>query len=176
MRIIAGKYKHKSLFYPKDRTLRATQTKVRKAVFDILSSDIEGAVFLDCCCGTGSMSLEALSRGAKQSIAVDLDVKFVKKNGDGVENMAIIRQDILSFLKQYRQYPRADIVFLDPPWNESQLYESALPMIFVSDILSDQGVVICEHYKKYHLPPIPASRKQYVYGDTIITFMYPTQE
>ena len=64
MRIIAGDYKGRRLETPRDYSVRPTTDKVKEAMFSILTNDIWGSRVLDLFAGTGSLGLEALSRGA----------------------------------------------------------------------------------------------------------------
>ncbi|NBV83161.1 16S rRNA (guanine(966)-N(2))-methyltransferase RsmD, partial [bacterium] len=76
MRIAAGVLKGFPIVYPRNRAFRPTQEKVRAAVFNIIQDRLSGAEFLDLCCGTGAMGLEALSRGAQSITLVDMDVRY----------------------------------------------------------------------------------------------------
>ncbi|NGX26610.1 MAG: Ribosomal RNA small subunit methyltransferase D, partial [Chlamydiae bacterium] len=73
MKILAGKYKNRPLKTPKGDRTRPTASKVRESIFSILQNQIEGARFLDLFAGSGSMGLEALSRGAESAV-------FIEKN------------------------------------------------------------------------------------------------
>ena len=83
MRIIAGELKGRRLTAPKDESVRPTAEKVREAVFSMLQTYIPDAVVVDLFAGTGSLGLEALSRGARRAYFVDRDrtsIALVKAN------------------------------------------------------------------------------------------------
>lgn len=174
MRILAGQYKGRSLVMPKNKGLRPTQDKVRQAVFNILATRIINATFLDLCCGTGSMSFEALSHGAALAVAVDRDITEIKRNrAQFTEEMPLkmIRSDVTDFLK--RTAESFDVIFLDPPWDDAALYTDSLMAIAKFGILKPDGMVICEHQKKERLSvpqdlKIAAEKK---YGDTVLTLL-----
>lgn len=71
--VIAGKYKHKKVFLPEKATTRSTKNIIRGAIFNSLLSDIYGSVFVELFAGSGSMGIEAISRGAKSAIFVEKD-------------------------------------------------------------------------------------------------------
>lgn len=126
LKIIGGKFKGKNLLDIFD-DIRPTTSRLREAVFNIIYSNFgeREFVFADLCCGTGSMGFEALSRGAKKTIAIDNDRKILYKMEKNAENLQIdegqfeclqcdlSRRDMFPFsiLKE------VDIVFLDPPYN-----------------------------------------------------------
>jgi len=172
MHIIGGKYKGKKLKFPKDKQCRPTQQRVREAVFNILQDKVVGAGFLDLCCGTGAMGLEALSRGAKSVTLVDKNITFSKKNFQEIEDRYdIVKADIRQFLKKQKE--SYNIVFFDPPWDQFELYSYSLNAMFESDILLPKGVLVYEHRKGIELTPqIQNHQKQYQYGDTLLSVIY----
>ena len=145
MRVIAGKYRRRLLFKDKSPLCRPTQDRVKESLFNILSTSINGAMCLDLFCGSGSLGIEALSRGASDVICVDHNVKTAEKN---VKNLGcpitIVRRDVIQFLKQCQQ--RFDIIFLDPPYKEIHLYEKALNLIGDKTLLVPGGIIICEYF------------------------------
>jgi len=169
MQIVAGKYKGKRLHYGGD--VRATSEKVRAAIFDIIGDRILDASFLDLCAGTGAMGIEALSRGAKRAVFVDVDVRLLKENFAALKLQSpeaeIWRGSADRCIRRLSQTP-FDFIFLDPPWTHSTLYKDVLKGISQSDILSAHGFGIVEAYKKFDLslPKELALQSTYRYGDT----------
>ena len=173
MRIISGKYKGLKLRFPKNQKFRPTQDRVKEAIFSIIQNDIPDAHFLDLCCGTAGISIEAISRGAKQVIAVDQDTSIAHKNKDLLSSddqakLTIVTKKISSFFKQCTS--KFDIIFLDPPWESTQLYELTLKQICEFDILASSGKLIIEYSKKSNVPfdDFQFSPTLYQYGDTMI--------
>lgn len=86
LRVIAGKYKGRSLKTPKATSTRPTQGMLREAVFNICQNEIEGAFFLDLFAGSGAMGFEAISRGAMKATLVEQNRQAqlcIKENGGG---------------------------------------------------------------------------------------------
>ena len=167
MNISAGKYKKRRLFYPKIQALRPTTQRVREAVFDRLQTRIEGALFLDLYCGTGAIGLEALSRGAKHVGFIDIKTTYVKRNLEGIdESVEIIQSDVCKALRRYPN--KADIIYIDPPWNQGKLYAETLKVIADFDILNEGGLILCEHPKTLTvLDAFQTGKKAtYKYGET----------
>jgi len=155
MRIIAGELKGRRLTAPKDESVRPTAEKVREAVFSMLQTYIPDAVVVDLFAGTGSLGLEALSRGARRAYFVDRDrtsIALVKANVGtcGVEERSVILcSDYGSAIG--RIHDRADIVFLDPPY-KAGLMEDCLNRLAASELLPEGGIVVAEHGREEILP------------------------
>ena len=161
MRIIAGKIRGRKLHY-KQAGLRPSKGRVREALFNILQQDIEGAVFLDLCCGTGAMGLEAYSRGAKQVVFVDTDIRLVNQNSEGLnEGIRILRQ---SYEEAFHEIQSSDIVFFDPPWELQDSYRQ----VFDSWLNAKRAqILICEYPKSFSLDfKSKVHQKHYTYGLT----------
>ena len=158
--------------------LRPTSAKVREAVFDILRDKIEGASFLDLYAGTGTMGLEALSRGAQKSFFVEPDdfrFRTMKKSIDefGFPDRAYVMKGRADeFVKRHSGEEKVDIIFIDPPYQSDEV-DIILPLIGQTDILSESGTVIVEHFFKRKMPENAGKLmfvKNYRYGDTMLTF------
>lgn len=149
MRVIAGKYKGRTLFSPKGDAIRPTTDRIKENVFNLIQGRIAGAAFLDLFGGTGAMSVEALSRGAVRAVIVDASrdsVALIKKNfqkvGVGKEGQILeVPYDIA--LKRLTG-ERFDLIYLDPPYR-ADYYEDILARIREADVLAADGVVLFEH-------------------------------
>ena len=160
--------------------LRPTSSKVREAVFDILRDRIEGASFVDLYAGTGTIGLEALSRGANKSFFIepdDLRFRTIKKSVHDfgfLDRTYVIKGKADDFIKKWQQREKEgfDIIFVDPPYQSDEI-DRILPLIGQKDILSDNGTVIIEHFFKRKMPEKAGTLmflKNYRYGDTTLTF------
>jgi len=178
MKIIAGEYKGRIIEMPKD--IRPTSDKVRTALFEILKSRIEGAKFLDLCCGSGAIGIEALSRGAKKTAFIDNNYNCIcvlernlVKLGASQSLYDIYSKDCIKGLDLFHSSgEKFDIVFLDPPYNKD-IAKNTLIKLSSCDILTPNAVVIAEVFKKECLPEkIGALTKirTYKYGDTLLEF------
>ena len=160
MRVIAGKYKGRTLFSPKDQSVRPTTDRIKENVFNLLQGRIPGAAFLDLFGGTGAMSVEALSRGATRAVVVDASpesVALIKKNFAkvGVGKEAQILEVPYDIALKRLVGDRFDVVYLDPPYRAAY-YEDILTRIAESDILAAEGVVVFEHATEREFPSHPA--------------------
>jgi 16S rRNA (guanine(966)-N(2))-methyltransferase RsmD len=158
--------------------LRPTSSKVREALFDIVRSRIEGARFVDLYAGTGTIGLEALSRGAREAVFIEPDARrtaSIRKNliDFGFDAQALV---VHGTAEQFLQKASArtdtfDIFFVDPPYQTDEI-EKVLPLIGQDRFVSEDGVVIVEHFFKRDLP-LRAGKlsiaKTYRYGDTMLT-------
>lgn len=149
MRIDSGKFKGRRLIENKFAHIRPTTDKVRQALFTKLQFFLQGKSVLDLFCGTGAMSIEALSRGAESVTMVDKDIRSVRLAQDNLKNMNIaqkvIKCDAMLFLEKCTQ--QFDLIILDPPY-KSGLYEKVLHKIFEKNLLADDGIIVCEHAKE----------------------------
>lgn len=152
MRIIAGEFKGKRLYSPRTTKTRPTLDRVKEAVFSILIPYIQDANVLDLFSGTGSLGIEAISRGAKYSILNDLDISTILDNvklTNSSNYVKISRKDYIKCLGQViKENVTFDIIFLDPPYESNYAYNS---LKIISDnkdkILSKCGVIVYESDK-----------------------------
>lgn len=170
MRIISGKYRGKSLLYPKDPALRPTQDRVKEAMFGIVQFQVPDAVVLDLFCGTGSLGIEALSRGASHAVFVDKETKILSENLKKIDgSFKVFRSESYRFLKKNDRV--FDLIFIDPPYERHDLYEETLNHIFEFGMLKATGIALCEHHRAYKIaslfPHITSS--EHSYGDTKLT-------
>jgi 16S rRNA (guanine(966)-N(2))-methyltransferase RsmD len=155
--------------------LRATSSKVRESLFNIIGPGIKGAVFVDLYSGSGAVGTEAMSRGASKVYFVESDPRRASAieellKGCGCRQRAVVvREDALGFIRRSREEGSAfDIVFLDPPYQSDEL-SRVLPVLGEGGVLSEGAVVIAEHTKKSVLPKkagLLVMHKAYRYGDT----------
>ncbi len=157
MRIIAGDYKGRKLRVPEDRRLRPTSGKVREAMFSMIQDRLEGARVLDLFAGTGSLGLEALSRGADMCVFCDDSRDSLSIIRDNIAHCRaegcsrVISGDYRKALSELQGGKDTDIIFLDPPYRKEMLPE-VMESLSEGDILAPDGVVICEHEKHTLLP------------------------
>jgi len=149
MRVIAGKYKGRTLFSPKDESVRPTTDRIKENIFNLIQFRLPGARFLDLFGGSGAMSIEALSRGAARVVTVDSareSIALIKRNftkvGIGKEG-EILERDYAAALASLRG-ETFDFIFLDPPYR-AEYYEDILHKIMENNVLSKTGNVIFEH-------------------------------
>lgn len=155
MRIIAGKYGGRVLKSTAGMKLRPTSDRLRETLFSILGASVEGARFVDLYAGTGAVGIEALSRGAAEAVFVEkhaAQAKLIHRNLEMLraESAAtVLCMDALrglSILEQ-RHGAAADVnlVFLDPPWTDTDEYERILGALGEAKFLPPSALVIAEH-------------------------------
>lgn len=164
---------------PKTDVVRPMQDRVKESIFAILSEKCVGSRVLDLFSGSGSIGLEALSRGAKEVIFVEhnpICITTIKKNLESIgvrQDVQVLRLDSLVAIKKLGKEKAAfDIIFLDPPYGMG-LIEKSLIALDKYAIISPSGVVISHHFKKELMPQSIGKLhlyRQTSYGDKIISF------
>jgi len=148
VRVIAGEFRSRRLKTIPGLDVRPTPDRLREALFSVLAPRIDGVTFLDAYAGSGSVGIEALSRGAARAV-------FIEKNAAAVrvirENLASLDISDRATLAQSAVLPalrkfEADIYFLDPPYDALAEYESALNLLGARHAL-----VLAQHSKRLSL-------------------------
>jgi 16S rRNA (guanine966-N2)-methyltransferase len=121
VRIIAGVHRGRTLVAPVGDTTRPITDRAKQSLFDAIAPLIPDATVFDCFCGTGSMGLECLSRGAAHAYFFDADqsaLKGLQKNISAlrVEAGATVMAGDIFKLIQNAKLPKADLIFFDPPY------------------------------------------------------------
>ena len=168
MRVITGKYKGRRFDIPRTFKARPTTDFAKENLFNVLTGyvDFDGAMALDLFSGTGSITLELLSRGCRQVVSVEADRDhhaFIKqclaRLGDN--NCVAIRGDVFRFVRSCRQ--QFDFVFADPPYALEQL--STIPdLIFRGDLLKPDGIFVLEHGNQNDFSSHPCFVERRIYG------------
>lgn len=134
MRIIAGTRRNHHFEGPLDRSTRPTSDRAREAIFNILADRVEGLLAIDLFSGTGSLGLEALSRGASRAIFVEQNrgnVALIRRNLIALrleDRGDVHNTDVFRWARGFR--PRGDepaVVFIDPPWREYERHPDRIP-------------------------------------------------
>jgi 16S rRNA (guanine966-N2)-methyltransferase len=181
MRIIAGICRGMRLMAPPGNSTRPTSDRVKEALFNIISSrfSFDGARVLDICAGTGSLGIEALSRGAASCSFVENDrkvVAFLEKNVSDssiMDRSEIIAMDAIRALSLFaRRGQKYDIVLFDPPY-DSGLYVSVPEALCSLGLLDPNAQFVAECSRRNPLPesfgPLIKSDRR-VYGETALEF------
>lgn len=178
MRIIAGEAKGRRLTTPASGT-RPMTGRVRESVFSILAARWDGARVLDLYAGSGSLGLEAMSRGAGEAV-------FVESGKAGGE---CIRQNIatvglggeLVATRVERAVPRLrsrfDVVFVDPPYAETDDAVAAV-LTMIDSVLAPDGVVVLHRHSSstVSVPDFLTCGEQRRYGDAVVTILEKTTQ
>lgn len=177
MRIIAGTYRSRKLNTLAGENTRPTQDKIKEAIFSSLGAYFHGGKMLDLFAGSGSMGLEALSRGMDKIYLNDHQRSAIKVIQSNIEILKAEKEcvvsclDYMSMLKKVRE-DKFDLIFLDPPY-ANKVLEECLYFIEENDMLEVEGYLILESSNEdifkenYHSF---TKVKEKVYGITRITY------
>lgn len=174
MRIITGQYRGRHFDIPRTFKARPTTDFAKENIFNVLNGhiDFDGARALDLFAGTGSISLELLSRGCSQVVSVELDRDHARFISDCVRKLGttahtLIRGDVFKYLKanthQLSPNTQFDLIFADPPYQLPQL--ATIPdLVLRNNLLADGGLFVFEHGKQNDFSNHPRFREHRAYG------------
>ncbi len=188
MRVIGGTARGRRLLAPRGLDTRPTSDKVKEALFSILAGMIgplDGSSVLDVFAGTGSLGIEAMSRGAGQAVFIDAGREAVTVLAKNLQTTGFAdRSTILTqnFRAAFTRLESAGrnfrIVFLDPPYGKG-LLEKSLEQLSESTMLDEGAVVVAEHSSREEIRSAFGPLRQCdrrVYGDTALTFFTLTRK
>lgn len=174
MRIISGEFRSRLLKVPPGRDVRPTSDRTRESLFNILAgrADLEGIRAADLYAGSGSLGLEAISRGASHVTFVEQNARALRtvegnaRSLDVTNRCRFVRDDVMRFARDAQAHS-FDLVFADPPYASEdleELLEACLPLI------KPGGFLILEHDRSHNFEGTDTLVLQRRYGDTVITF------
>jgi len=182
MRVTGGCARGRKLSAPKSDKIRMTADRIRESLFDILPS-MEGALFLDIYAGTGSVGIEALSRGSAGAVFIErepLHAGMLEKNLTllGFEQLCEVlitsAERGIRLLSGRKQ--KFDVVFADPPYDRG-LARDLLGLPGVCDLIAVEGILVVEHSFREDVAVsdmfVPADQRRY--GDTVLSFLRPNR-
>ncbi|HED04223.1 MAG TPA: 16S rRNA (guanine(966)-N(2))-methyltransferase RsmD [Candidatus Fraserbacteria bacterium] len=179
MRIIAGSHRGRKLLERQAQGIRPMRAQVRAALFNILDQRLPGSRFLDLFAGTGSVGLEALSRGVTQAVFIDWSPEAVRLITDNLRALEldgrarVYHQEALATLAQLEaQHEQFDLIFIGPPYGKN-LAHRALGALGESALLRRGGLVIVEIFKKEELQEQYGQLQRIElrrYGDNLLVF------
>ncbi len=154
IRVISGKYKGKQLKLVRSKKVRPMPHKLKEVLFNIIQFEVPGITILDGFAGTGSIGIEALSRGAKEVFFVDDFYPAVKairiniKRCDAEDSTRVIHKDfnraVIMLAKEEKVF---DLIFLDPPYSMME-ERDPLKVIFKRGMLSKGGIIVLRRHFK----------------------------
>jgi 16S rRNA (guanine966-N2)-methyltransferase len=180
MRIISGSLKGKKLFSLPGKNIRPTSGRIKESIFNILPSLDRKTMVLDLFAGTGSLSLEALSRGAAHAVLIDnakASINVIYRNLIACrfkEHSRVIAWDIVMNLNCLMRLPRTfNLIFMDPPYGKN-MTGPTLSNLIQSHSLAQNARIIIEHSLKEPLQNLPARiavSDERRYGKTLVSFL-----
>ncbi len=175
MRIISGTHKGRRILVPKGLPVRPTTDLCKEALFNILQHHYHlcDIVVLDLFAGTGNITFEFASRGAKQVLSVDAEFKciqFIQKISKEFEfSIDTIKMDVFNFLQ--KASGNYDIIFADPPYDlDLNKFEQLASLIFENNLLAEDGMLIIEHSKHSNLEHVENFSFSRNYGGSVFSF------
>lgn len=174
MRIISGKYKGRRISAPSNITARPTTDFAKEGLFNLLNNriDLEGIDVLDLFAGTGSISIEFVSRDCKSIISIeqnDRHCNFIRKicTELKITNLSLLKTDVFKFIASC--HTQFDMIFADPPYELDKIAE--IPdLIFNQKLLKADGLFVLEHSAKTDFTNHPNFVDHRNYGNVNFSF------
>lgn len=175
MRVISGIYKRRRFDVPRTFKARPTTDFAKENLFNVLNNYIdfeEGIIALDLFSGTGSISIELVSRGCDRVVSIEKDsahYAFICKIMKEVQTDRCIpvRGDVFKFISSCHE--KFDFIFADPPYALKEL--GSLPdLVFQHELLKEDGLFVLEHGKDHSFESHPHFIERRVYGSVNFSF------
>jgi 16S rRNA (guanine966-N2)-methyltransferase len=165
LRVTAGSLRGRRIHVP-PRDVRPTSERARQAYFNIVADRIHGARFLDLFAGSGVFSFEALSRGARSAVAIDVSRRHTAAIADVAQELGVgietITADVLAGIARLEDRV-FDLVYADPPYDYAT-YDELLAAIDEKLGLTEGAVVAIEHRKRREPFTVETKRLAFVRG------------
>lgn len=174
MRVISGIYKHRRFEIPRTFSARPTTDFAKESLFNVLANriDFEEATALDLFAGTGSISIELVSRGCSKVISVEKNpshFSFICKIMEtvGTDKCFPVKGDVFKYIE--RCDAKFDFIFADPPYSLPNLAE--IPdLVLGRHLLADDGIFVLEHGSRNDFSGHPGFTDMKVYGSVHFSF------
>ncbi len=148
MRIIAGTKRSLPLKSLEGDTTRPTLDRYKETLFNVIQSDVPGSEFLDLYAGSGSIGIEALSRGARKAVFVEQDINAVKVINENLrftkldKDAEVVRTDVNAFISSLKKISY-DIIYIDPPYNKG-LEKKSLERLSEKEFTDQDAIIVVE--------------------------------
>ncbi len=170
MRVIAGKARGINLVAPEGLTTRPITDKIKGALFSSWQMKLNGCHFLDLFSGSGSMGIEAISRGAEKTVFVDLgqeQINIIKKNLNAChfkDGYVIYKDDVFHRIEVLKQQNETfDIIYLDPPFTVEEIFLPVMEALSDAKLLAEDGIIVIRSLKQKELPEQIGQLEKYKY-------------
>ena len=177
MRVIAGEAKGRKLLSVPGQVTRPITDRVKESLFNILGGHLVNAFFLDLFAGTGSVGIEALSRGARRAVFVEWNRQALKVIAENLKRTGladraqVVSSDVFKFLRGGFD-EKFDIVYIAPPQYKG-LWAKTLLALDGRELLADEGLVVAQiHPKEFDSLDLKSLQlaDQRKYGSTLLCF------
>ncbi|MGH9747910.1 MAG: 16S rRNA (guanine(966)-N(2))-methyltransferase RsmD [Candidatus Acidiferrales bacterium] len=159
MRVVAGKFRSRHLKGPGRLLLRPTSDRLRETLFNVLGAAVEDSLFVDIFAGTGGIGIEAISRGARETIFIESHAGSARLIRENLESLGVrtgaevLELDAVRGLEKLAsRHLAADFIFLDPPYEREEEHLRVLEFLDASHLIAPRGLVIVEHHHSMELP------------------------
>jgi 16S rRNA (guanine966-N2)-methyltransferase len=174
MRVIGGEFRSRVIKTLPGLDVRPTPDRLREALFNILASRLAGTIFLDAYAGTGSVGIEALSRGAERAIFIEKNRKAVDVLRENLQALGLRDRSLILSGRASQNLAglKADICFIDPPYPLAMEYDMALTALSATPA----KLVIAQHATRSPLSPKYGTLVQFRtlrQGDNTLSFYQP---
>jgi len=188
MRVISGIARGRKLIAPEGLHTRPVTDQIKEALFNIWQFDIEGSNFLDLFSGSGSMGIEAISRGAAKVIMVDNSLDSYKvintnlKNTqlDKQKNYQVRKEDVFAAIRMLGNAgEKFDIVYADPPYTVDSIFLPTIEALSDGKLLKEDGIVVIRSAKEKQMPEAIGVLEKYrerKYGISMVHFYQMKKE
>lgn len=174
MRVISGIYRHRHFEVPRTFSARPTTDFAKENLFNVLANriDLEDATALDLFAGTGSISIELVSRGCSKVVSVEKDpahYAFICKVMETVktDKCLPVKGDVFRYIE--RCSTQFDFIFADPPYQLENIAD--IPdLVFAADLLAPGGIFVLEHGRQNDFSHHPRFTDKKVYGSVNFSF------
>ena len=178
--IISGKFKGKKIYIKNIECLRPTLSRIKETIFNWLNDYIINANCLDCFAGSGSLSIECISRYAKFCTIIDnniIMINCIKKillNINSINISELININILKWIKNYKKHIKYDVIFLDPPFFNIILINEVIYLLEHNNyIFKKKTFIYLEidkmNYNKIKIPLNWYLHKNKIYNNIIVS-------
>lgn len=158
MRIISGEYGGRRLKAVPGKNTRPTTDKIKESMFNIIGPYFDGGSCLDLFAGSGSLAIEAVSRGMEHAVLIDKAPAAISTIRENIattkepEKFTVLRSDATKALdKLQQQHQSFDVIFFDPPYAEQKIV-SQIERLLAMDLVAKNALIICEVDRNVELP------------------------
>ncbi|MCF0245487.1 MAG: 16S rRNA (guanine(966)-N(2))-methyltransferase RsmD [Ileibacterium sp.] len=187
MRIISGSARGKKIEAPEGLDTRPVTDKIRQSLFNIWQFDIPGSRFLDLFSGSGSMGLEALSRGANCAVMVEKGKEagnVIRRNIKAChfedKDARLMNQDVFTAIpKLSDQKEKFDFIYLDPPYTVDEIFHPVMEALGNSDLFHPESIIALRTHKNKKMNDVYGKLEKYrekTYGISTVHFYRPKMD
>ncbi len=178
LRVTGGVLKGRKILVPAHGEARYTSSKARAAIFNLIG-EVANYDVLDLFAGSGSLSVEALSRGARRAVCVEKSRRMAEMLKENLRRLGldkdcvVLNMDVIYALSALsRRGDAYDLILMDPPYDMGYV-SATLDLLRTQRVCRDGSLLVVEHSKREQLPGFvdPGSVRSRLYGDTAISLI-----